>query len=196
MRRNSMIILVGVLLSCCLPSCLTMQNPSTVEEVVAGTKVESDPFSKVTQVQGPRMTQDLWVSWTLRTFVLEEMGAMDPKVLEVVKELGLDADSALQLYVWYSASDWAFLERTNDIDGESLTTREIDRQVGGGGYITEHIAIDLNREYLQEHAASGIHVRIYGKRKDVEVVVPGYYVQGFLESLEANGIGGEASIGE
>ena len=100
----------------------------------------------------------------------------------------LDANGTLALVVNYSDSDWAFLEEAVDSDGKELRVQKIDSKVGHNAYVAELVGIILSESYLKEHIDTGIKIKIYGKRKNVVVFVPGPYVEGFYNYIQNNNL--------
>lgn len=100
-----------------------------------------------------------------------------------------DEVETYQLYVYEtrsSADGWAFFTSAVDIDGNQLSFLPIDREVmkNGGGWTQEHMAIGLDRAYLDKAAINGINVRLDGQRASLVVKVPAVQVAGFLMKVD------------
>jgi hypothetical protein len=171
-KHASILTLAMLALAGCTTASLEgPPNPSIATAVTAGTTRKTDQYTKITTITGPEMKFDPSYRgyWMLR-FVTAK--ASDGEVL-----------GTYQLYVSYWAQDWAFLDRAHDRDGTSLELISIDRDVRNG--ISEIVGITVTRAYLEAHRGTGIDIRIDGKRENWNVLVPGYYIDGFLQALES-----------
>lgn len=94
-----------------------------------------------------------------------------------------------QLYIAAKYSGrWHFYSDASDIHGTRLPVTLIDRTVDGcsrygGCSYTEDVGITLTTDYLRQHLASGIDVRLYGKGGDQTFHVPGPYIEAFLTAI-------------
>ena len=94
-------------------------------------------------------------------------------------------ETPLLLYVVSMSEDWLFLDRAVDLSGKELPTHVMDRQVWGKvGRIREHLLVEMSREALDAAAVSGLSVKLYGRRGNVVVTLPAYYVAGFLRKVQ------------
>lgn len=92
---------------------------------------------------------------------------------------------SMDLLIYYSgANGWKFYSTALDSDGNSLSVREIDRQVEYGTSINEQFAASLSRPYLEAHQKYGLNIRFNGKYGNLVVKLPADYVQVFLQHLE------------
>ena len=96
------------------------------------------------------------------------------------------------LVAQYMDWNWAFLKEAVDIDGKELQVQKIDTKIHTGTYVeskvSELIGIILSKTYLKDHIKTGMKIKIYGKRKNVVVFVPGPYVEGFYNYIQNNGL--------
>lgn len=161
-----------VVLTCvlsALASCVSQPVYNTAEEVAAATRLERDDYAKTTWVKSPLVRYGRGFDRCfLRTLVADS---------------GVQLD---QLYVIHTPIEWAFLDRANDSDGRALEVTVIDRDVSSSQYgvsLAEHVAVALDREYLQEAAGKGLDIKVRGNHGSTIVVLPPHFVQGYLERL-------------
>lgn len=80
---------------------------------------------------------------------------------------------------------WAFWGSAVDSDGKELPFAKIGSETGDGGMTFERCAIGLTREYLEQRKASGIRLRVDGKRAQQEFTITGAEVDGFLQAVDS-----------
>lgn len=165
------------------PTYPTVENYATSDSVAEASSVRRDEYGRKTWITGP----ELWYSdlprnsrgeiLSLKYSLLESMA--DKCFLQTgITDEGVSAN---WLYVIYTSTDWAFLERARDRQGSSLKTTVVDRIVNDG--ISEHVAVSLTVEYLEMAATEGLDVQLRGKRGSTVVKLPPHYVQGFLTKV-------------
>ena len=96
-----------------------------------------------------------------------------------------------QLYIvaYYRGESFRDYDLAMDSEGNTLEMEVLSRTVGnrtGHGsteYYEEHLIINVPREYLDAHQATGIAVRIGGPGGQEEIILPHYYIKAFLDTV-------------
>jgi hypothetical protein len=152
-----------------LGACVTPPVYDTADKVTAATTIERDDYKKSTWIQSP---------------LVQYSNSYDRCRLRVyIGDAGAQFD---QLYVVYTPSDWAFLERAHDNAGQSLEVTVIDRDVSSSRYgvsLSEHVAVSLTRSYMVDAAHNGLDIKISGKSGSTVVKLPPHFIQGFLDKV-------------
>ena len=152
-----------------LCSCVSPTVYDTAQKVTDATQVVRDDYNKTTWIKSP---------------IIQYSNSFDRCFLRtLVADSGAQVD---QLYVSYTPSDWAFLERANDSTGRNLEVTVINRDVSSSRFgvsLAEHVAVALSRPYLLEAAQQGIDIKIVGNLGSTVVQLPPHYVQGYLDRL-------------
>lgn len=175
------VVTVGVTLLAACQAYKPEPPPSSAAEVLVGATLTNDSFRGTSELSTPAYRAD-WLQW----FHLRRMEARGEPVVH-------------QLYVVNLAPDWYYLDTAIDSDSTPLPAVVIDRGVQRGvdgspnahdAIITrEVIGVRLEPSYLATHAKAGISLRLYGKGGIYrDVSVPGYFVQGYLDTLSAHGV--------
>jgi len=58
------------------------------------------------------------------------------------------------------------------------------KALGFSATVKEEVVVGLSRQYLDDHKASGLNIRIIGRRRALVVTVSGPYVTGFLNKFD------------
>ncbi len=152
-----------------LGSCVSPTVYDTAQKVTDATQVVRDDYDKTTWIKSP---------------LVRYSSSFDECFLRtLVADTGVQFD---QLYVIYTASDWAFLERANDSAGRNLEVTVINRDVSSSQFavsLEEHVAVGLDRSYLLDAAQQGIDIKIVGKSGSTVVQLPPHYIQGYVDRL-------------
>lgn len=138
-------------------------EPRSASQVRDACTSEHDPFRKLTFVRAPRMRDGRKASF----------------------ELSAAATSGdAQLDVVVHGDEWLFLESALDSDGRELTCEQIDRRIDGAR-VEEALVVCLPRDGLAERVGRELRLRLYGQRGHYDLIVPEFYVRGFMFALEA-----------
>ena len=110
--------------------------------------------------------------WLLRTFRPTSTGNDIAEFLE-----------QFQLYVQYTGSNWYFLDSAYS-NGKRLDVIPIDRIINDNATVTEHLAINLSLDQMENYADSsiGMAVEVAGQRGSFRIWVPAGYFRGFLQT--------------
>lgn len=140
-------------------------NPRSAGEVKQRARIDDDKYTKVRALVGPTVMfhGDYSGGWFMRWW---------PKA---------DALDGCQLFLVHRGTRWAFLDEAHDSEGNEMSVTLIDRSVSSG--VVEQIGINFSRAYLEKHQKSGLDFRVDGKRGAVSVIVPAFYVEGFLSAI-------------
>lgn len=91
------------------------------------------------------------------------------------------------IFLAISADNWYFLKRAYVMDFGEIEVlwkdRDVDRRPTSVG-VRECIAFKLSKSLLISGKDSGIPIKIVGDKGSVELVIPSYYIQGYLDALE------------
>jgi len=151
----------------CLIGCasnLARSNPPTARDVSEASVVRSDEFLKSSALHGPPF-------WLGNEYALS--------LMKVVTKQGNP-----YLHISAFPREWAFFEEARDLDGKVYKLHNVDHKVERG-YVHESFMIELPRERLNAANADGLTMRLYGKRRQFTFTLPGYYIQGWLDRLDA-----------
>ena len=80
--------------------------------------------------------------------------------------------------------EWHHYDRAYDSDGTEMDFTSISKEVGACGnglcFLTEHVGLNVTKEYLIAHQDTGIQVKISGNNGKRVCSLPGIYVKAFL----------------
>ncbi len=174
----------AVALGLILSGCAGMMNVKTREAVVTKTQLNEDSFKKVSWLNGPTMKASTLTEaakkdrsdWQVHAYLLRAM--KDQKT----------GQGFIQLYVSHEDTDWLFFNSAADSDGNNLEFIRLNQEASTatqyGAGIVEDFALSMNEDYLRKKAKDGLVIRVYGKKGNRMLAVPGYYIQGFLDRYE------------
>ena len=162
-----------------LISCTPPRKPlNTAQDVFRSCTTNADPYKKTEWLSSPaahgiqnKKIGYIEVGYRANFRSLCRFGDVEPILY--------------QIYIVYNDAGWAFLESAVDSDGEKMDLVQISRDVLRGSFITEHVALTVSREYLEARKIRGISARIYGSRRNIDIVLPSIYIDGFLKYVDA-----------
>lgn len=183
MRRIAMLVPVAVAAASAL-SCSTigglseqiddLRTPVTAEWAESETKVAHDDYRQKTNLRGPDVEERIDGSGSYYRVHLRGSSATN-------------GATRFQIYVaTHLENGWNNLNTAHDQDRIPIAVHKVSRkeQCGEEGCVFyEHIALPVNRTYLETRARDAIRLDIEGPGGAIHVVVPGVYVTGFLERL-------------
>ncbi|MFH1338919.1 MAG: hypothetical protein ABIH40_03665 [Candidatus Omnitrophota bacterium] len=157
-------LLLGVTLSGCVTTSI-----KTASDVFLYSSIDTDSYKKTTWIQSPSLDGWIYSVW-LRAQVENK------KVI------------SYQIYVLDRDDDWRFFHSAYDADGKKLDFRTVDSLVESTGlytgYTREDYVIVLKREYLNNSVGKEINFKAVGKRGERVIVVPSFYIEGFLKKVD------------
>ena len=144
---------------------------SDVDYVYEQTRINYNRERGIAETEGP-IVNEYSVFWRLRSFRPTSTGNDIAELLE-----------SFQLYVQFTGSNWYFLDSAYS-DGKRLDVIPIDRIVNDNATVTEHLAINLSLDQMENYADSsiGMTVEVAGQRGSVRIWVPAGYFRGFLQA--------------
>lgn len=158
-----------------MAGCVSMpqaKRPADATEYAAAVTVERDNFKKHTR----------YVSFNdgrgFDTLFLRAYKYDDPKM-----------PSLYQIYVAdYYDGDWRFYNTAYDSNGKRMDFVQISRDVGACGRYsgcskTEHLALTVDRAYLESGANTGIQFQVSGKAGSEVFNLTGPAIAGFLKAV-------------
>lgn len=165
-------ILVMAILSLSLFGCAGKSiDPTQYADVAASISSTRDNFRKVTTVNGP-MIKTYPVIFYIRSFAVDGYRA-----------------SLFQIYAAieaYSVPDT--YNMAYDISGRKLPTKQITTIVDGCGRYgctyTQHVAIEVDRNYLLNNKQSGVRIQLSSKSDNKVIAIPAAYVQAYLDAVK------------
>ena len=187
-------VIVGVAACALLSGCtnkvdLAMQQAAVRTPVVTTTpperfiEVSVDEFTKETIYSGPE-------TFTFGGSTEEVNSGADASLYASAKK-GADTSYALRFYTLRTApasKGYQIIESAIDTDSQSLPVILVQRSVEcsrGQCDFTENGLISISRKYLQNHAQSGLRVRLNGQRGSQIVNIPASDVTEFLAKVPA-----------
>jgi hypothetical protein len=159
------LLFLAFLLSACATTI-----PADSKGVASQVSVQYDPYTKSSTVVGALVQMPTFpdiLSYRLRGVVVDG-----------------GKDGSTQLYVTYwSQSGWRFFNAANDIDGRQLQVTRIAQDIESGGAVQETVGVETSVEYLRNHRATGLDIKVSGQKGAVVVKVPPQYIDGFLMKM-------------
>jgi hypothetical protein len=165
--------LAAAVVTALLTSCVTapVYVYETADQVTAATTVQRDEYKKTTWITSPTINYSTGGDcYHLRTIISDGGPKWD------------------QLFVDYTPSDWVFLENASDSQGRAFEVTVIDRDVSSGygsygPFLSEKVAVNLDREYLLDATENGLDIKVYGRLGSTVVKVPAFLVKGFMNRV-------------
>jgi hypothetical protein len=147
-------------------------NINDRQAVANAVSIQRDDFKKLVNYKGPNVAREWGDFVFIRAWKNEKT-----------------ANISYQIYVEdYYSGDWRFYNTAYDSNGERLSTTLISRKVSGcsryGCSYTEHVGLDITREYLEKNKESGIKFKLSGKAGEEIFSIPGSYVQAILDVVK------------
>lgn len=177
-----LIILLGLSM---LVGCAGFNNVTSKQGVIDKFTVDYDNFKKIAWLNAPMMQASTFIEaakkdhsdWQVDLYFLRAF--VDKKT----------NTEFIQIYVSNASSDWLFFESAVDSDGNEMKfvkiSRETSQNTKYGVGTVEDFAIGVTLDSLKAHIDNGISIRIYGKKGNRTLNIPGYYIDGFVEKYEA-----------
>jgi len=176
LKTTLLILIIGLSAFGC--AGLPPIEKQSAAEIAARTTFYRDNFKKVSSVDGEKFGVFLYNG-------VDDFEAW----LHAEKQDGKETVFALLVKTTRGNSyGWAFWGEAFDKDGANLNVEKIASEVGDGGVTYELIGVHMVHSYLESHRASGIFLRIDGKRAQKVINVPANYIDGFLNKASASGI--------
>lgn len=150
-------------------SCAHTTN-TTAEQVAANTEIEALEYQPGTWVSGPKMGNRYEGEYHLR-------GNLSGRNISFYQLVFLKSREIIK--------GPAFYKKSFDRDGNELPMIVIKRQAWPYDTFTEVIGVRLTREDLTQASDEGLKVNIVGRGDEPVVIVPPYYVTGFLMKVDA-----------
>jgi|SRR5258706_1578798 len=144
-------------------------------EIASRSRIGHDDFRKVTTVDGQAL---LFGDFGQNRYWL------------AARKLDADTNALYEvLFKTVRGSDdgWAFWSEAFDDNGHQLPVQKLGSEVGDSGMTYELIAVQLTRDYINEHRV-GIKMRVDGQRAQQIVVFPSNYIEGFLLKVNSAGL--------
>lgn len=165
---KTLLVATSLILSGCVSQ--PKINWTIPEETQNRVQIENDEFEKTIKYRGPDVSEGI-----------------DAVFIRAWNDLKTKTTS-YQIYVSdYYWGDWRFYRTAYDSDGNNLDTTLIDRDIGSCGQYRcshyEHVGLNVTREYLEKHTASGIRFKLSGKAGEEIFSIPGAYIKGFLDAV-------------
>jgi hypothetical protein len=85
------------------------------------------------------------------------------------------------------SGDWKFLNEARLESGAVLKTSVVDKDVHRGGVVEEQLVIDMPTDVLENARQTGMKLKLYGKRGNVLLEIPGWYIDGYLSKIATAG---------
>lgn len=172
-------IVITAAFAAALSGCVTPQQSAFLQDDISWAKqvtTTRDPYRKLTVIQGAN---------------LENADAT--VFLRSTRSDSFPGSDGIVIYVYAKLSDWKFLTSANSLDGTSLRTVVVDRDVRYCGRygcsLAEHLVLHTDRAFLMRQLQAGLDIRLDGKRGSHNVYLPPNYIAAFLASLPATAPG-------
>ncbi len=155
-----------------LTSCATMLDPKDKASVYKQVTFNEDKFNKSRTYTGPIIT-------------LKAMKGLDTSFMDgSLSRIKSNSSETYCLNIEYQDSEWAFFNQAIDNNGNKFRLIEINQKVGtfvNQTNIMEKHCILMDRKYLDSMRLLGINMKVYGKNRNIEFILPSYYIDGFLD---------------
>ena len=170
------ILLVLLLASTAACSQVIRVDPDNPVEVSEEVTVERDEFKGATYYQGPVITNEA------------EDDRDSPEVEDIALRAVTPRDEPTRFFLTitdYYDGDWRGFDQVFDLSGKKFHALSVRHKVNCVlfcGY-EEVLEIQLPRAYLDDHAKTGISMRMYGPSgaASAPFTLPAGYIQGFLK---------------
>ena len=166
------LILIISLISLFLASCAPQM---TREQVAASFTETKDPYTGYSSFSGTFFSIGNSNLISTRSDVSLVRGFIN----------GKGSLTGMGFVIW--ARDWYFLNSCYVMNYGEIEVLRNNRQVdvtGSSVGVKESISIFIPQSLLMSRKDSGIQMKFVGDRGDVELVIPSYYIQGYLDALE------------
>ena len=155
------------LLSACVAITQKL-NVYDTQAVANAVSVKRDGFQKTVDYNGPNIAPGVGGILKIRAWKFEKTSEVE-----------------FQIYVAdYYDGKWRFYDSAYDSNGERLDVVLISRNVDScrryGCSYTEHVGLNITKEYLERNKNSGINFKLTGKAGEAVFLIPGTYVQAIL----------------
>ena len=150
-------------------SCAHKSN-TTAEQVAANTDIEQLEYQPGTWVSGPKMGNRFEGEYHLR-------GNLSGRNITYYQLVFLKSRDIKK--------GQAFYKKSFNRDGQELPMIVIKRQAWPYETFTEVIGVRLTREDLAKASDEGLRINIVGRGDRPVVIVPPFYVTGFLKKVDA-----------
>ena len=151
-----------------LISCAHKAN-TNADQVAANTEIEALEYQPGTWVSGPKMGNRYEGEYHLR-------GNLSGRNITYYQLVFLKSREIIK--------GPAFYKKSYGRDGEELPMVVIKRQAWPYETFTEVIGVRLTREELSQASEEGLKVNIVGRGDEPVVIVPPFYVAGFLMKVD------------
>lgn len=151
-----------------------LRHPVTAEWAATETRIEHDDYRRTTRLRGPDVEERIDRGGSYYRAHLRASTA---------------SNGAEQFHVYVAThleDQWRNLAVAHDQDRIRIAVQKVSRKerCGEEGCVFyEHIAMPVSRTYLETRARDAIRLDVEGPGGAVHVVVPGVYVQGFLDRV-------------
>ena len=143
----------------------------TREQVAAGFTETRDPYTGDSSFSGPFFSTYYNNIRSTRSDVSMARGVFS----------GKGENPYFIFSIW--ATEWYFLKRVYVMDYGEVNVMTKSRDVRTGE-VVESIAFVLPKSLIISRKDSGIHIRLDGDKGDIELMIPSYYIQGYLDALD------------
>ncbi len=165
-KHLKILFLISLLTGCAAPA--PKLNIYDSQAIAGQIIVKRDDFQKSTDYIAPNIANEIGDILRIRAWKFENT-----------------SQTAYQIYVAdYYYGDWRFYKSTFDSNGNRLDTTLISRKVEScsryGCYHTEHLGINVTKDYLEKNKETGITFKVSGTAGEAVFSIPGAYIQAIL----------------
>lgn len=151
-------------------------DPNDAHQVSEEVEVEWDPFKNLTVYSGPVFSNE--TESTTSGSEIEQLA------LSAHHAAGKPQRFFLRLSDFYDG-DWRGFDQAFDLEGHKFHALSVRHHVHCSlfcGY-EETLEVELTKDYLNAHRASGITMRLYGPSREASAAftMPGAYIDGFFQ---------------
>jgi hypothetical protein len=171
MIKTNLLAIALIFLTACASSV-----PTKTKDALSAITVSYDKFDKSTSIETP-----IYLS---STGLIDEF-PINLKFRAVYNGTKL---SFIQLYLINRSNEWSDYYRAVGEDGKELTLSIIDKVVDASTFKSmvlteEHVGLSISMDYLELMSNSDFSIKLYGKRRSGDFIVPSSLTEAFLQKL-------------
>ena len=171
MIKTNLLAIALIFLTACASSV-----PTKTKDALSAITVSYDKFDKSTSIETPIY---------LSTTGLTDEFPINLKFRAVYNGTEL---SFIQLYLINRSNEWSDYYKAVDEDGNELALTKIDKVLDTSTFKSmvlteEHIGLSITMDYLKLMSNSDFSIKLFGKRRSGDFVVPSSLTKAFLQKL-------------
>lgn len=160
-----------------LSGCIA-RAPISIQKAISDITVSKDSYDNSTEIESP--------------LYLSRKGLTDTFPVRIKLRARYEGSerSFIQLVVSVTHIDWGFYYSANGEDGTKLALTDIDKSVSAASayyaITTEFVGLEIPMDYLESMSKTNFSIKLYGKNREGDFIVPKSMTQAFLRKLKCH----------